>query len=717
MKYNGFSVVAACALAAAVGCGGSSSSSSSPAADQTVAISGSAVKGIIKNGVVKIYGVSDGTRRSEALISGRTAVDGSYSLEVTGYEGPVVVEISALTSGEDGYPSLMVCDLPDGCGSVAFGDDYTLQEGFSLDAVIPSVSDGEEVSANVTALTDMAAAYAEVGGISADSANDANAQIANLFSLSGSLLSLEVVDLTDEDAMEAASEKTQRAALLSAALLSAGVEAGGSIEEAIGSISEDFASNGGQLLNSESSESSVVTLLEVMEQAQTILDNEIFDNIDNLGAVTALVDNLVVQVGNAPVGERTSAEAPDEQLGSDVEVAAAFISDLRDVATASAFEDIETGATQFSDNLSVAGDLVNGDVELVLEAMAMAADAIGEAFDEAAENATSHSATNGITVAISGDSYTVDQTVNVTLENGAQGAVDVELSATGTLDFDETDNDQSGTETIDVDMNVVGVASNDALRLNVSSGDVVLSSTSEWADGTNSWSDSEEVSTASFDLDVTLTQLAVDSPASFVGSLEFSITGYSLDEQEQFDGSFSESSSESFNTLSLALNGTFAKGSNSFAATFTLSAKGNGFVATESYSDANGYDESEETAQEFISGSFALGFSATFPGVTDSAQVTLTGNRTALETGTASLELAFNGKTLDADLSLSNGESAELTISNHNDVVLLWEEEDLNDEESSESGTMTVSGRSVATVAEESGIIVIRYLDGTMESL
>ncbi len=61
-----------------------------------VTISGSAVKGIIKGGIVSIFGITDGQKDSEPLVTGTTDSSGQYSLEIPGdYSGPVIIEITA----------------------------------------------------------------------------------------------------------------------------------------------------------------------------------------------------------------------------------------------------------------------------------------------------------------------------------------------------------------------------------------------------------------------------------------------------------------------------------------------------------------------------------------------------------------------------------------------------------------------------------------------
>lgn len=227
-------------LAASVlsGCGGGSSQ---PASNQSVQVAGTAVKGVIAKGIVKAFDI-DGNLLKEGV----TNDDGSYSLDLADYTGPVVVEITA------GADSKMTCDVVDGCGSVAYGQlvDISADDKFSLKAVIPEVKEGEAVSANVTALTTLAAKVAEEKGLTKASAEDANTQIANLFDITGDITELAAVDVTKPSELARVTQSAQQASVVNAALLAAVLDDssdGASVGSVLENLASQVASADGQL--------------------------------------------------------------------------------------------------------------------------------------------------------------------------------------------------------------------------------------------------------------------------------------------------------------------------------------------------------------------------------------------------------------------------------------------------------------------------------------
>ncbi len=138
------------------GCGGGGSSPS--ISSSTTALDGVANKGILKSALVtaeELVGVT-WTARGTAT----TADDGTYSINMTGYtNGPVRVTVTPTTSTK------MVCDAPSGCtnadGTTAtFGNEATLPNTFTMKAIVPPVTNST-VKAYITPLTDMAAANLE----------------------------------------------------------------------------------------------------------------------------------------------------------------------------------------------------------------------------------------------------------------------------------------------------------------------------------------------------------------------------------------------------------------------------------------------------------------------------------------------------------------------------------------------------------------------------
>ncbi|MCI4410590.1 MAG: hypothetical protein JHC38_02830, partial [Thiotrichales bacterium] len=151
-------IVSASLLAACGGGGDSPIGSSTTTSVSTSSLSGTAAKGIIKQGLVtaeELVGTTWVTRGTAT-----TDNNGDYTLTMSGYTNGVVRVTVTPTAN-----TLMVCDAPSGCinangGSIAFGADTTLPTDFSMKAIVPPVTATESV-AYITPLTDMVVANLE----------------------------------------------------------------------------------------------------------------------------------------------------------------------------------------------------------------------------------------------------------------------------------------------------------------------------------------------------------------------------------------------------------------------------------------------------------------------------------------------------------------------------------------------------------------------------
>ncbi len=239
-----------------VGCGGGGSSDSNedatssspdtthntPVVDiesssiKTVTLTGKAIKGVIKNGLISVYGLEN-AEFSKLLSSGTTNSQGQFSLKIAAsYHGPVKLSVAA--NDDESNPSLMVCDAVDGCGyfetesdaesdtdtsldvdgngRIDFGEDFILDADFTLNCVMPNLSQLADIG--ITSLTHMATAYVESMEISEESILAANSQVAKLFGLEGDLLSLKVTDLTDTTNLKNLASKDLNYSMISASV-------------------------------------------------------------------------------------------------------------------------------------------------------------------------------------------------------------------------------------------------------------------------------------------------------------------------------------------------------------------------------------------------------------------------------------------------------------------------------------------------------------------
>ena len=782
IPYAKSCLAGAVALAMLTGCGGGGGGGSKGGGTSTgstpVTVSGAAVKGAILNGVVKIYGVDGSGARGAVLAQGLTsATDGTYSLQVSGYSGPVVVEITALDASADGYPSLMVCDLPgtnscyddaDDSLDIGFGESYPLGNGFALKAVVPNVASGANVNANVTALTDLAAAQAESTGITRDSVYLANSQVANLFGLLGDITQLPVVDITDDSelgsfagATPQETESALKAAMLSAALLAAAKADGNSIENALAAVASQFVANGGQLVNTESADTQT-TLAEILAQAEALISAELSD-VDALDQIATNLQSEQATAAAASDGSLTDATPSEENLSSGFLKAKGLVQDLRDISTAATFDEIQTGGTAFADNLTAASDLLQYDTGNVMEALTLVAEAIAEASSEQAEGPT-YQARNGLEITVSsvagvptysfdGDIWVYDrleyQTIAVQLTGSGVATISEVVDGAGEYGGDAPWNESVETH-ISVDFDLVGMASSDAVRLTVAEGSNFTATgfgeyqTEDWDGEVQTDTHSLTITAIGFDLNASLTQLSGDSPVSFDGQFGIALNGYAESSSEsgkefsctdnggsmECSANAESQSSIDFDSLSLNLRGEFSQGEESFLAALAVSATNHGYVQTEqeawsyfwspeSSDGSHEHTRSEETADAFVKLNFTLDLETSLAGISDDVSVRLTGNRNAFRTGTASLRLGYEGKTIDANLALTgpaDARKAVLTITNNQGAVLAVTENNIDDDVETLQGVITAEGSQQATVAEESDVVIIRYNGGYVES-
>ena len=208
-----------------IGCGSSSSSSSSSDGydGSTSTVSGVASKGPIKDGTVNAYKIIDGQKGS-LLGTATSSEDGSYSIDIGSYTGPVLVEI---TGGK----------YKDEASEIDIDIDLTMP----LRAAIGNASG--EVSVAVTPLTELAVRKAEPGGLTPDKIDSSNKLISQLLGgdgLQDLITQILPVDVTDGTACGDADDDQKEYGLLLAALSQMSQDPSKNIEDIIDGIETDL---------------------------------------------------------------------------------------------------------------------------------------------------------------------------------------------------------------------------------------------------------------------------------------------------------------------------------------------------------------------------------------------------------------------------------------------------------------------------------------------
>ncbi|MFT4918201.1 MAG: hypothetical protein ACI8RU_000814 [Zhongshania aliphaticivorans] len=740
--------------AALVACGSDNKGSS--AAPTTVA--GASSKGIIIGGNVNAYPITD-TGMVDKDISlaepTTTAEDGSYSLTLNGNYVPgtaIYVEITAV----DG--TLMRCDLAK-CGEKNFGDDYILASGFAMSATLPQAS-GSSVAVNITPLTDIASKLTlqkvAAGANPSAAAAGSNAQVASRLGITGGLIDQPIVDITSADAVNGANQAALEYNLKSAAAVSAALKASTapSLEDAVANFVTQF-SNGG-IADREEANTDAVSLEELLEEALALIET-VKTNVEGVDeSVSSSSTSLTTAKSTAQSSSNTSPSQGDipEDAGSEGLVASkAFVKQVRNLASAGV---VSANQEAFAEQIDLASEAVSTDSDIVAEGLGLGLNAIASAYelylDAPDEDKPSSIEVNGITVAISESAGTVTLAVDDTVVLN-ETEVAIKLSAAdGTVinENEPVENTVDGTRSVSetgsatAALSVSGSAASTAVSITINEGSFsgALSYDSQWTETetqsetgggySDTWDDEFTVTNIDAKLNITLAQLNSDNNVGFTGNMALKLGELTGTEVGSYSNSYSftdwqaNSNQEqytetvTFDGFEISLSGEFSDDDGN-AINASLAANIDNYSETctqaSSYSFENGGDYSyecdlNETETDYAMVSLSIVFNLDISGVDDDVKVEFNASRTGLETGQGSLKLNYGGKQLN--LNYEGGNTA--TLSNHNGVTMTLTETEV-DEETSLSGDIKHGGTAFATISDDSGAVVIRYVDGSFETV
>lgn len=279
-----------------------------------VKVSGSAVKGVISNGIVTLYSIDDQGAQAGVLGSGVTDQLGAFNVDIPqSYSG--LVEVVVAATGDSASPTLMVCDASAGCGFfnlstqldsnqngvIDFGEQFALNSSFEISHIV-AYSEGEPFSVHVTPLTHLTSRFAKSleGGATVENFNLARSQVANLFDLVSAFDELEAVDITQLEDLDGVDGDVLNYSLISASFAGLASE-GGDLGEIIEQLTVDFVNNRGQLILVGSSDSEV-SLSRIFQNAID-LTNQLGAASDVLDPLRNMLTQQVTQTLTAEVGE------------------------------------------------------------------------------------------------------------------------------------------------------------------------------------------------------------------------------------------------------------------------------------------------------------------------------------------------------------------------------------------------------------------------------
>jgi hypothetical protein len=759
-------------------CGGGSDNASDPTSSTVSSenvVNGTAAKGIIKNGIVKVYGVTNGQKNSETLAESNTDNNGDYSVTVNNYTGPLFVEISA-----DPNKTKMICDINPSCGDIAFGDEIQLDEDFSIKAVV-ELETNKTAIANVSAITSLVATFAEEqSNIDSTIISNANSQVANLFGMTGKLSEKPIINITDEASLRDASDDVLQMAVLNSAIASSmGDDV--SISRGLENIMNEFKKNNGQFYNNTDGNS--ISVAVIYFNAKEILNMSVFSNIEvgNLKESVALKEAVAKEQQLNSKSDVLPTEIPESIY---IESAKAMVEDIRELSLQATYE--ESNEASVASELEAAFDLVNSDeYEALTKALDTATlafeDAYLEWFYEYEDNTTVNdtyvyddgyndeipvkiSTTNGVV------EYSIENEINsikYQLKAKYTGKSDTKSKygefcwnsnySLGDDNYLDLEYDQLKNESSNGFFELEGYLKGQDLEMNNIKGEVsVKYDCSYFASNVNSEEKVtfDDYSTASMNLELEIIETTPE-PLSFSGKFELNTKlsttkkSDSNDHDEEHDDDYYEDDSpEAFQANSyLVLSGEFEKNNKKIGATITatvsdnkgdLWANGDDLSNTntndpEEYSnsgDVNFYNildvvpfpdvlEIETDSLSETNASVGISLSFTTSSKSDITGIDLVTSSMSKDNRQWGLDIALGNKRLNFDYDPSRKDS-QLTVINQSGTTLKLSESCFEEEQDcADIGSIMVNDEKTATVSldRSNDVYVITYKDGTSEPL
>lgn len=188
-------------LAAGCGGGGGGGDSSDTTAAATRSVSGTAAKGIIKNGVVKVFALdAQGNKGSSPVATGTTGADGTFTVSIPRDVLLFVVEVSA------GANTVMADE--------ATGKDIAMPASMTLRNIVTLTESVESYTGAVSPLTEMAVKAAEsaAGGLTTANIKAAKAEMIGRFGFDPE--AVKPVNMNSGEASTASDEQKKQALIL-----------------------------------------------------------------------------------------------------------------------------------------------------------------------------------------------------------------------------------------------------------------------------------------------------------------------------------------------------------------------------------------------------------------------------------------------------------------------------------------------------------------------
>lgn len=674
-----------------------------------IAVGGGAIKGVVRNGLVTAF------LGATAIGSGTTNAAGRYAIDVdpSAVGETVVVEVRGRPAS-DSVRTTMVCDVPTaagGCSGAAFGSEVLVDESFVMSTVIPELG-STSVNAPVTPVThaarQRAQALAGTGAVTAAQARQALGELANIFA-GIDPETVEAIDLTDADAVaNATPEELAYTAFVSGLLRRSPADAAA----AAGNLAAELAD--GQL--------SADALDQLADDARTQLSEAAGRN-DATGSFTSMNN----RAANARAGDGTvTAEADPDRGSPAVARAKAAIANLRNLGNS--IDQLGTPGAAFAAEIqAVEAALDDFDLDLQLAPIGQLLNA-AEAFYSESDGTSGSQTVDGVVITLTAGGDNADDSVTIvgTHTNGA--VFDLAASFPGDVEADTRQ-----TLAVLTDGTFDGAAQSAGepeISLEIIAGDLTVTKQAAEAIGSGEV-EADDFDSAVLDFSGGLTITLTDGSGqalSAVGEITLALlnctncareteqtqapTKVVIDEEPQ------DEPLPPVNVTEFSFSGALAGADTADAVDFS-------FSLTQTETSARNYDANMDLSASNVPDAALAISSSAILGDLDAA-LTLSLAVVGFDevnqdlTLSANLLLELNGSTLrivavnDAD----DGTVDEVTITNTAGVVINIT--GLSDTSGDGPvGTISVDDdENVATIEEtDNGLLLIRYADGTFESL
>jgi hypothetical protein len=762
------------------GCGGSDGGSNdndnggtSPQTNST--LSGIVNKGIVKNAKVEVCETFDdmGCDSSEGYYYATTTdEDGAYHSDSN---APKDVPLMVLVTKQDG--TQMMCDVASCGGIIEFGDWFDVADDWSLRAVLSEASTTEK-TVNVTSLTDVAAIKVielTDGYVTKELIDNATEAVKVAFGITDDLTEVGGIDLTDPIAVAAAETKDLKAATLSAALMNTDDDAKRALitlDQATGGF--DIANDSIDTLKSLaidvveeiktelSSELGTDVSFTGLEQdldfpAPVKSDPVELPSSEKL-AVKEFVQDIRTVVDSAEEGGKLSSGL--SSFGDDLELIGELVSEDFDNAIKAAVNVIMFSAQAAAENIEQAAE-----EEPVYLTQALDSDGIPipkSSITQNADGSETHTLTD----------YETDDGVMVTLTATVSEQY-LNINESGNCDWDS--DDVSCTETIEAGINfditslvASKINNNDSVTttLTITDGMAVVSDAdAEFSEeeldtsSDNTYREDGEgqgeitVAGVKFDFpNFTIATSGSDNDLTFDASLLLNIEDVAFTEDEEWlvertdewktvvddlGGTYQEYNGSYLNTedelqtltisradLEIAGEVELADGE-TVSAMFDLRIENNGYTHSIDFSEtwnSMGYTSEEETSVEsasnfvkaFAIASISTNVASAGEDIVD-ASITLDVERNNVDVLDAELTVVYDDirAIFETQFGLyENYMSQDVTIKDGKGIVV-----EFTDVEENAEAIVRVDGVQTATITDNDGMSIIRYNDGTFESL